>query len=232
MWNMLERPGGKLAARPLHFFFIADCSGSMAGEKIQSLNQAIREAIPHMRDVAKQNPNAEVLVRALRFSHGAHWHIPLPTPVEQFEWIDLTAGGQTDMGQALATIAEELRMPPMPDRALPPVLVLVSDGQPTDDFEAGLEMLNAEPWGKKAVRIAIAIGQDADEEVLQQFIGNPEIPVLHADNPEALILYIRWASTVVVKTVSSPPSTTKTVPGSSLPALPPPPNPEQGHDIW
>ena len=231
MQSMLERPGGKLAARPLHFFFIADCSGSMAGEKIQSLNQAIREAIPHMRDVARQNPNAELLVRALRFSHGAHWHIPQPTPVEQFEWIDLTAGGQTDMGQALEVIAEELKMPPMPERALPPVLVLVSDGQPTDDFEAGLRKLNEEPWGKKSVRIAIAIGQDADEEVLQQFIGNAEIPVLHADNPEALTLYIRWASTVVVKTVSSPPSRTQAASGGNLLALPPPP-PVEGQDVW
>jgi uncharacterized protein YegL len=203
---MLERPGGRLAARPLHFFFVADCSGSMAGDKIQSLNQAIREAIPAMRAVAAENPNAAVLVRALRFSNGAQWHIPQATPVDQFEWIDLTASGQTDMGKALTMIADELRMPPMTERALPPVIVLVSDGQPTDDFEAGLRRLNEEPWGKKAVRIAIAIGHDADEETLREFVGNNEIPVLRASNPEALTAYIKWASTVVVKSVSSPPS--------------------------
>ena len=43
---MGKRPGGELAARPLHFIWIADCSGSMAVDgKIQSLNTAIREAI-------------------------------------------------------------------------------------------------------------------------------------------------------------------------------------------
>ena len=55
----------------------------------------------------------------------------------------------------------------MSDRALPPVLVLISDGQPTDDFGKGLEDLLGQPWGKKAVRVAIAIGDDADLEVLR-----------------------------------------------------------------
>ena len=33
---MGKRPGGELATRPLHFIWIADCSGSMSGEKIQT----------------------------------------------------------------------------------------------------------------------------------------------------------------------------------------------------
>lgn len=62
---MKIRPGGELASRPLHFFWIADCSGSMAGEKIQQLNLAIREAIPHMQKVADDNPYANILIRAI-----------------------------------------------------------------------------------------------------------------------------------------------------------------------
>jgi|GEM_PF-3105764 len=42
---MPERPGGMLAKRPLQFIWIVDCSGSMIGRKIDSLNLAIREAI-------------------------------------------------------------------------------------------------------------------------------------------------------------------------------------------
>ena len=68
----------------------------------------------------------------------------------------LSAG--TDMGTALNLVAQQMKMPPMSDRALPPVLVLISDGQPTDDFQKGLDELMRQPWGKKAVRIAIAIG--------------------------------------------------------------------------
>lgn len=202
---MNKRPGGELASRPLHFIWIADSSGSMQQDgKIQALNTAIREAIPHMRKVADDNPNAQVLVRAVKFSDGAQWHISQPTPVADFAWQDLSAGGETDLGKALALVAEQLKMPPMSDRALPPVLVLISDGQPTDDYEAGVKALLEQPWGKKAVRIAIAIGQDADNDVLQKFIGNSELKPLAANSPEALVKYIKWASTAVLKSASSP----------------------------
>ncbi len=50
----------------------------------------------------------------------------------------------------------------MEERALPPVLVLISDGQPTDDFDTGLSTLMRQPWAQKAVRLAIAMGHDAD----------------------------------------------------------------------
>lgn len=202
---MSRRPGGELATRPLHFIFIADCSGSMGNDgKIQALNTAIHEAIPHMQKVADDNPNAQVLVRAVSFGSGAQWHISQPTPVADFKWTDLSASGETDMGKALLAVSDQLRIPPMTDRALPPVLVLISDGQPTDDFESGLRALLDQPWGKKAVRIAIAIGRDADTEVLERFIGNPEVKPLSANSPEALVKYIRWASTAVLKSASSP----------------------------
>jgi uncharacterized protein YegL len=204
---MIRRPGGELATRPLHFIWLADCSGSMDNDgKIQALNTAIREAIPHMQRVADENPNAQVWVRAVKFASGANWHIAQATPMHEFKWADLKAGGHTDMGKALGLVAEQLKMPPMSDRALPPVLVLVSDGQPTDNFDSGLKQLMEQPWGKKAVRIAIAIGEDADHDVLQKFIGHPEIKPLQANNPEALVNYIKWVSTAVLQSASSPAS--------------------------
>jgi uncharacterized protein YegL len=205
---MPVRPGGPLATRPLHFIWLADASGSLSIDgKIQALNNAIREAIPHMRRVADENPNATVLVRAVAFDDKAYWHIPTPTPVEQFQWKDLYADqGVTMMGQALMLVAEQLRTPPMEQRALPPVLVLLTDGQPTDNFEQGLKMLLDEPWGRKAVRLAIAIGEDAQQEPLQQFIGNNELRPLQANNPEALVSHIRWVSTAVLKSASAPAS--------------------------
>ncbi|NES20786.1 MAG: hypothetical protein F6K41_18095 [Symploca sp. SIO3E6] len=114
-------------------------------------------------------------------------------------------------------VAEQMKIPPMTDRALPPVLVLLSDGQPTDDFQQGLSKLMAQPWGKKAVRIAIAIGQDADESVLQDYIGHPEIKPLLANNPEMLTRYIKWASTVVLKAASSPAGRAAATSGGNVP---------------
>ena len=238
---MNKRPGGELSTRPLHFIWIADCSGSMKEDgKIQALNMAIREAIPHMQKVAEENPNAEVLVRAIKFSSGAQWHISQPTKVEDFKWADLKAGGVTDMGKAFSMVAEQLKIPPMTERALPPVLVLISDGQPTDSYDRGLQELMDQPWGTKAVRIAIAIGADADYDVLQKFIGHVEIKPLQANNPEALVNYIKWVSTAVLKSASSPASqSAAAVPGSNVPVPPVPTvtaadndSPVTAEDVW
>lgn len=223
----LQRPGEALATRPLHFIWIADCSGSMSGEKINSLNFAIKEALPAMRDVANENPNAQVLCRAISFETNAKWHIATPTPVETFNWIDLSVGGITSMGEALSLVAKELTVEKMGDRALPPVLVLLTDGEPTDDFQQGLDELMALPWGKKAVRLSVAIGHDADTDVLQQFIGHNEIQPLLATNSEQLVDYIRWASTVVLKAASSPDSQSKgqAASATNVPLTMPPVNP-------
>jgi len=94
------------------------------------------------------------------------------------------------------------------------------------------------PWGKKAVRVAIAIGDDADHEVLQRFIGNPELKPLKATNPEALVAQIKWVSTAVLQSASAPASQTADAPApaGNVP-LPPPPQevtdgPENATDVW
>lgn len=181
--------------------------------KIQALNHAVRQSIPGMTAVAKSNPEAEILIRCIAFSDDAHWHIQAPTPVESFEWHDLEPCGMTAMGEALALLSSVLRSPPMDERALPPVLVLVSDGQPTDDYAGALSRFMDLPWAQKAVRISIAIGHKADLEVLQAFIGNatdatatssvPRRP-LHASNASELAEYIEWAATTVVGAASQP----------------------------
>ena len=101
-------PGGEMSSRKLDFFWIADCSGSMNGEKIQTLNYAIRQTIPDMRKEADANPNADILVRAVKFSDGASWHVAGAVPIDQFNWTDLSAGGVTAMGMALELVAAEL----------------------------------------------------------------------------------------------------------------------------
>lgn len=213
----MPMPSGEIAVRPLHFIWIINCSSSMAGSKIQSLNTAIREAIPQMRDVAQQNPNTQVYVRAITFSTGARWHISSPTPIESFQWQDVQSGSASDMGKALAMVAQELTVPPMPQRGLPPVLVLITDSYPTDNAEQGIRAIMEQPWGKKAVRIGIGIGADADYATLQKFIGNSEIAPLCADNAQDIVNFIKWSSTNV--------SSRGYIPGGALSARP-------FHFIW
>lgn len=204
MAEKLKRPGGELATRPLHFFWIVDCSGSMYGEKIGTVNHAIQSVIPEMADEAANNLNAQLLIRTLRFSDTASWVTEAPVPVEEFTWDDLDAFGVTEMGAAFDLLAKELTIPPMSDRALPPVLVLLSDGQPTDDYRGPLDRLLHLPWGKKAVRIAISIGSDVDDDVLTEFTGDRDL-VLKANNATMLTKMIKWASTAA-SMVSAPAS--------------------------
>jgi uncharacterized protein YegL len=198
---MTERPGSTLAARPLHFFIIADCSGSMAADgKMQALNNAIRETLPHLVDVANQNPHAALLVRSIAFSSGAVWHIEQPTRVDQLEWRNLSTGGYTDLGAALdcwrrnsAPFMEEQHCRGNPAHSR----------MPTDDYKPALGRFLDEPMGRVAVRMAVGIGRDADLEVLERFIGTSSEGVLTANNPEQLVRMIRWASTHASRVASN-----------------------------
>jgi uncharacterized protein YegL len=218
----IRRPGGVMAKRPLHFIWLLDCSGSMSlNGKIDALNTAIRELIPHMQRAAAQNSGAEVLIRAIRFSTAAQWHIAQPTLLSEFRWTDLTADpeARTNLGAALRLVAEEMKMPPLSPRSLPPALVLISDGRPTDDFEGGMQYLLSQPWGKASTRLSIGIGTDAHQKTLKRFIDNPEIHVLQADNPEALVEYMRFVSTSVLsgrKVSSVVPQPAQTAPSSVI----------------
>ena len=218
----LQRPGGELATRPIHFFWVVDCSGSMYGEKIGIVNNTIQECIPEMRNSADNNPNAQLLIRALQFSSGASWITTSPVPVENYSWEDMEANGLTELGKAFDLLAAQLSIPPMPARALPPVIVLLSDGQPTDDYKKSLDKLKGMPWFRKAVKIAISIGQDADDDVLIEFTGNKEL-VLQANNATALAKMIKWASTTasMVSAPSSKPmnSILVSAPAASTPSV-------------
>ena len=60
---MEMRPGALTGRRALHFFLLMDCSGSMAADgKMQALNTAVREMLPHLELVSAQNPHAQLLM--------------------------------------------------------------------------------------------------------------------------------------------------------------------------
>ncbi len=200
MSTNIPSPGGIVAKRALHFFWLTDYSGSMSGTKIATLNQAIREAIPEVRKALDSHPQVEVKMRAIKFANEAEWHVgPEPVPLDKFTWPELEIDGVTATAQAIDLLADELSLEKMPQRGLPPVCLLVSDGLCTDPDEEYIEAitkLKRQPWGKKAVRLAIAIGDelDYDEEQLLKFVSHQEIGVLKAHNPGELVNYIKWAS--------------------------------------
>jgi len=193
-------PDGQVVRKKLHFFWIADCSDSMRGKKIATLNQAIREAIPEVQKAVAAYPQVEIFMRAIKFSDDAAWHVgPDPVPIEQFTWPELETSGLTATAKALKLLEGELSIERMPRRGLPPVCILVSDGfctDPRDEYDNAIADLAKIPWGVKAVRLAIAIGDESDynEPELLKFVNQDSIGLLKAHSPEELVSYIKWAS--------------------------------------
>ena len=210
---MLEIEASK---RQLHFFWVVDHSLSMGGVKIATVNQAIREVLPEVVAIAGSNPEVEMFMRAIKFSTGADWHVgPAPVPIESFVWPDISALGATSTARAIDLLCDQLEVGNMPRRGIPPVCVLVSDGFCTDaesDYLKAIKRLNELPWGKKAVRLAIAIGQESeyDEAELLRFVNHPEVGLLKAHTAHELINHIRWASTETTRTLSQSVSTPDT----------------------
>ena len=91
-----------------------------------------------------------------------------------------------------------------PSGSYQPAIILLSDGGPTDDFQSGLLKLKGNNWFKAAIKIAIAIGEDADKDILKDFTGSSE-SVITVHNIEALkqIIHIVAVSSSQIGSKSS-----------------------------
>ena len=184
--------GNSPGRRLLDVVFVVDCSGSMSGERIAALNWAARTVLPTMRAHAEEHPEVELRIRVLRFASGAAFATARPEPIRHFVWTGLAAAGESDMGAAFRLLGEALSEAEAGDDRLPPVIVLFSDGYPSDDAEGALETLLASEAGARAIRIPIAIGQDADMALLRRFSSDPAQPPLRSHDVEMLVGRMRW----------------------------------------
>ena len=182
--------------RTMVLFFVVDTSGSMSGSKIGTVNAAIEEIVPEIQEISSTNADAQIKVATLEFSTGARWVDSEPIAAENFRWNYLDAGGVTDLGEACNQLNEKLsRNAFMSDAtgSFAPAIFLMSDGEPTDNYRHGLDRLKQNNWFKKAIKVAIAIGDDANKNVLADFTGNVE-SVITVHTPEALKRWIQFVS--------------------------------------
>jgi uncharacterized protein YegL len=190
--------------RPLPVIVLADVSGSMSENgKIDTLNVALKEMI--LSFAKETGLRAELQVGLITFGgHEAREHLPLVAAklidgVEAFK-----ANGVTPMGSAFALARKLLEdKEQIPSRAYRPVLILVSDGAPTDAWEAPLADLKASERGQKATRFAMAIGADADLDMLSQFTNDREAPVFKAHEARDIARFFRAVTMSVVSRSSS-----------------------------
>ena len=180
--------------RTMTLFFLIDTSGSMEGNKIGAVNDAVVNVLPMLNDISETNPDAEIKVAALEFSNGVNWLYDEPKLAKDFIWQDVAASGLTSLGAACSELASKLSRSggfmQSASGSFAPAIILLSDGGPTDDYNTGLVKLKANNWFKSAIKIAIAIGDDADKDVLKDFTGSSEA-VITVHNIDALKQIIR-----------------------------------------
>ena len=224
--DALVKPVLETARRILEIFLLLDCSSSMGGLRIATANQAMRECTNELKTVAKQHPEVEYRMRCIAFSSTPRWHIgPDAMNLDKVFWTDLTANGNTATGGAVQKLAEAVRTAKMPERGLPPVMVLVSDGANTDGkaYDNAIAALEKEPWAAKAIRLSIGIGNGYNRGQLEKFTNHEEVGVLEAKNAVDLANYIRYATVTAAKASSQ--NSTNSGKLSHNVALPMPPAP-------
>ncbi len=114
----------------------------------------------------------------------------------------------------------------VPPRAFSPTIVLVSDGIPTDipgdlyrKYADGAvtsgDFLNWDPLrallaserGSKCIRLAIGIGADTNDAMLEAFVNSDTIPVIRAQDARSIQRFFRWVTmSVSSRSVSRDPN--------------------------
>jgi uncharacterized protein YegL len=194
------------AARPLPVILLLDRSGSMTTEsKIDVLNESVDRMIRILAD--EDAGLAEVHAAVFTFGGStAVLHTPL-RPARDVQWSPLAAAGKTPMGGALDLATQLIEdREQLPSRAYRPTLVLVTDGKPTDDWRATFERFQSSERAAKAFRLALAIGSDADVNLLQDFVG-PDGRVFTADKSHEIRSFFKFVTmSVTARTRSNSPN--------------------------
>ena len=173
---------GKLL-KELHMFYLLDTSGSMEGEGIAQLNSGMRETIRILRDKFETSGDAHLRISVMTFSNAAQWVTGTPDSkyseyIEDFiDFPEQTAAGLTHLGDALKLLNKGLSRTEMlesPTGNKRPIIILMSDGAPNDDWQSALREIQQKKWFQQAIKIGIALGDQADEDMLAELVGDRE----------------------------------------------------------
>ena len=195
----------EVAARTMALFYMFDKSGSMSGTKIGQVNYAMRDIPKIIKEVADGAPNANIVVAAATFATGVEWLTPKPQTPDEFiaNWHDICAEGLTSLGAALKSLNEKMSRKAFlgdnPMGYLAPGIIILSDGEPTDNWEPALQELKKNNWFKSATKVAFAVGDDANQGILAEICGSKEA-VVSIQDPEKIRQYIKFVTATVSKT--------------------------------
>lgn len=221
MPNMNDFKGG-VVKKELHVFYILDNSGSMEGAPIAALNDAMRDTVKELAEISRTSADAALKVAVLAYNTTCKW-VTMGNngleDVEDFVWADLQAYGMTYLGTALDELNTQLSRNAMMKSATGnkiPVLIFMSDGYPNDaDWESKLAALNGNKWFASAIKIAFALGDDADTGVLARVVGSTEA-VIKTNNLTAFKNLIRVVSTTASLAASTSRTTSGEISGGEI----------------
>lgn len=210
--NFIKKDG-----RALPVFILLDVSGSMRGEKIETVNVALKEMINSFKKI--ENPKGVIELCLLTFGGDKVEIIKSLSKIEDADVYTLTANGNTPMGMAFKKVAEMIEdQMIVSSRAYTPTVVLISDGNPTDYDASGktldeifgwdaLKSIHSGSRSSKAIKLAMGIGGDVDMNILKAFINNDEIPVISAKDNNTISKFFEWVTmSVSVRSVSANPN--------------------------
>jgi uncharacterized protein YegL len=183
----------------LPVILLLDVSASMSYDaKIDGLNNAVREMLESFKE--EQIVQADICVSIITFGSQVKVHTEL-TPARDIQYSDVVPDGDTHMGQALDVAYEMIEdTTKIPNNAYRPVVVLVSDGVPNDEhWEDKLDKFTSTGRSSECERWSLAIGADADTDMLKRFLDNPEKEVCHVEDAADINKFFRFISSCTIQ---------------------------------
>ncbi len=181
-------------ARPLPVMLLLDRSGSMSGEKISTLNSAVNEMIQSFKTAGQGE--VEINLGVISFGDGgATYDFPLQPVSSITSEMSLFANGGTPMGMALRMAKDLIEDKDVfPSKGYRPAVVLVSDGEPNDDWEQPMQDFISSGRSSKCERFAMAIGTSQDDPVLNQFLSGTESKVFLASEASRIRDFFKFVT--------------------------------------
>ena len=205
--------------RRLPVYILLDTSGSMNGEPIEAVKNGVQVMISSLR----QNPQAieTAFLSVITFDSVATQVIPL-TDLASFQMVDIRATGTTALGDALRLVADKINNEVAKTTTeqkgdWKPLVFIMTDGIPTDDWQRGLEEFKK---CKTAFTVACAAGAGADTNILKQITEN--VVSLDTADSASIGKFFQWVTASIGVTSTKVEDSGKEV--SGLNELPPPPS--------